>query len=67
MVIKLSILQNLYILELEIYYNEPFNKNEDLYPGDYIIVFAKNILNSYKEIDFKNFDKISEKIAYSID
>ena len=37
--------------------------NEDLYPGDYLIDFAKNILNSNKDIDFKNFDNISEKLT----
>ena len=48
----------------EINFNEPFPKdNEDLYPGDYLIDFAKNILNSNKEIDFKNFENISEKLT----
>ena len=48
----------------EIKFNEPFPKeNEDLYPGDYLIDFAKNILNSNKEIDFKNFENISEKLT----
>ncbi len=47
----------------EISFKEPFPiNNEDLYPGDYLIDFAKNILNSNKDIDFKNFDKISEKL-----
>ena len=46
----------------EINFNEPFPKeNEDLYPGDYLIDFAKNILNSNKKIDFKNFENISEE------
>ena len=48
----------------EINFNEPFPKdNEDLYPGDYLIDFAKNILNSNKEIDFKNFENISEELT----
>ena len=48
----------------EINFKEPFpNNNEDLYPGDYLIDFAKNILNSNKEIDFKNFENISEKLT----
>ena len=48
----------------EINFNEPFPKdNEDLYPGDYLIDFAKNILNSNKKIDFKNFENISEKLT----
>ena len=44
--------------------NEPFPKdNEDLYPGDYIIQIAKNIINDNKDLDFKNFDKISDKLT----
>ena len=43
---------------------EPFPKdNEDLYPGDYIIQIAKNIINDNKDLDFKNFDKISDKLT----
>ena len=48
----------------EISFNEPFPiDNEDLYPGDYLIGFAQNILNSNKNIDFKNFDKISQELT----
>ena len=48
----------------EISFNEPFPiDNEDLYPGDYLIDFAQNILNSNKNIDFKNFDKISLELT----
>ena len=48
----------------EISFNEPFPvDNEDLYPGDYLINFARNILNSNKNIDFKNFDKISQELT----
>ena len=48
----------------EISFNEPFPiGNEDLYPGDYLIDFAQNILNSNKNIDFKNFDKISQELT----
>ena len=48
----------------EISFNEPFpDDNEDLYPGDYLIEFAQNILNSNKNIDFKNFDKISQELT----
>ena len=56
--------KSVYFRIREISFNEPFpNDNEDLYPGDYLIDFAKNILNSNKEIDFKNFDNISEKLT----
>ena len=44
--------------------NEPFPKdNEDLYPGDYIIQIAKNIINDNKDLDFKNFEKISDQLT----
>ena len=43
---------------------EPFPKdNEDLYPGDYIIQIAKNIINDNKGLNFKNFDKISDQLT----
>ncbi len=53
----------------EIVYDEPFpSNNEDLYPGDYLIDFAQNIIDSNKEIDFNDFDKISDQLtALSID
>ena len=45
-------------------FNEPFpSDNEDLYPGDYLIDFAQNIINLNKKIDFKDFNKISEKLT----
>ncbi len=56
--------KSVYFRIREISFNEPFpTNNEDLYPGDYLIDFAKNILNSNKDIDFKNFDNISEKLT----
>ena len=56
--------KSVYFRIREIKLNEPFPiDNEDLYPGDYLIDFAKNILVSYKDIDIKNFDKISEKLT----
>ena len=36
-------------------FDEPFpSDNENLYPGDYLIDFAQNIIKSNKDIDFKN-------------
>ena len=56
--------KSVYFRIREIVFKEPFPiNNEDLYPGDYLIDFAKNIINSNKEIDFKNFEKISEKLT----
>ena len=60
----LNFTKSVYFRIREIKLNEPFPiDNEDLYPGDYLIDFAKNILGSYKDIDLKNFDKISEKLT----
>ena len=43
---------------------EPFPKdNGNLYPGDYIIQIAKNIINDNKGLDFKNFEKISDQLT----
>ena len=48
----------------EISFKEPLPKdNEDLYPGDYLIKKTKNILNSNYKIDFKYFEKISDKLT----
>ena len=45
----------------EILKKEPFpNDNQDLYPGVYIIDIAKNIIENNKDLNFDNFDKISE-------
>ncbi|MDC3117751.1 arginine--tRNA ligase [Candidatus Pelagibacter sp.] len=55
--------KSVYFRMREIALKEPFPNNQDLYPGDYLIDFAKNILNSNKDIDLKNFDNISEKLT----
>ena len=56
--------KSVYFRIREIIFNETFpSNNEDLYPGDYLIDFANNIINSNKKIDFKNFDKISDKLT----
>jgi arginyl-tRNA synthetase len=56
--------KSVYFRIREISFKEPFPKeNEDLYPGDYLIDFAQNIINSNKKIDFKNFESISEKLT----
>ncbi len=48
----------------EIIYKEPFPKdNDDLYPGDYLIDFAQNIIDSNKKIDFNDYEKISEELT----
>ena len=56
--------KSVYFRIREIIYKEPFPKDKnDLYPGDYLIDFAKNIINLNKEIDFNDFEKISEKLT----
>ena len=45
-------------------YNEKFpTNNEDLYPGDYIIDFANNIITSNKIKNFDDFNNISEELT----
>ena len=56
--------KSIYFRIREIIFKEAFPAdNEDLYPGDYIVDFAKNIINANKEIDFKDFDKISNELT----
>ena len=56
--------KSVYFRIREIVFKEPFpSNNEDLYPGDYLIDFAQNIINLNKKIDFKNFENISEKLT----
>ncbi len=55
--------KSVYFRIREIVYNEPFPNNDDLYPGDYIINFAQNIIQSKKSLDFKNFENISEELT----
>ena len=56
--------KSVYFRIREITFNEPFpSNNEDLYPGDYLIEFAQNIINTNKKIDFKDFNKISDKLT----
>ena len=56
--------KSVYFRIREIIFNETFpSENEDLYPGDYLIDFAQNIINSNKKIDFKDFNKISNELT----
>ena len=53
--------KSVYFRIREIKFNEPFPvENEDLYPGDYLINFANNIINSNKKINFENFETVSK-------
>ena len=56
--------KSVYFRIREITFKEPFpSDSEDLYPGDYLIDFAQNIINSNKKIDLKDFNKISEELT----
>jgi len=56
--------KSVYFRIKEILKKEPFPKdNQDLYPGDYIIDIAKNIINNNKDLDFDDFEKISTKLT----
>ena len=56
--------KSVYFRMREISFKEAFPKNnEDLYPGDYIIEFAQNILNSNKKIDITDFDSVNEELT----
>ena len=37
--------------------------NPDLYPGDYIIDIANNIIKNNQDFDFEHFDKITDKLT----
>ncbi len=56
--------KSVYLRIREIVFKEPFPiNNEDLYPGDYLIDIAKNIINSEKKLNFNSFDEISNQLT----
>ena len=56
--------KSVYFRIREILFNEKFPiENEDLYPGDYLIDFAKNITTEQKDLNFENFEKISTELT----
>jgi len=60
----ISFTKSVYYRIREIKFNEDFPKNnQDLYPGDYLIEFAKNIVSSNSNLKFENYDVISEKLT----
>jgi arginyl-tRNA synthetase len=38
-------------------------ENNDLYPGDYLIDIAKNIIEKNQKLDFSNFEKVSKDLT----
>jgi len=56
--------KSVYLRIREILNKESFPKdNPDLYPGDYIIDIAKNIIQNNKDLVFDDFEKISSKLT----
>jgi arginyl-tRNA synthetase len=47
----------------EIKLNEKFPKKENLYPGEYVVDIANNILKKHQNIDLNNFDKIFDLLS----
>ncbi len=60
----ISFTNSVFLRIRELLYNEKFPQdNPDLYPGDYIIEIAKNIINDNKNLNFDNFEKISNELT----
>ena len=56
--------KSVYFRIREIHFTETFPEdNPDLYPGDYLIDFAKNIISNNSDLNFDNFDEISDKLT----
>ncbi len=54
---------SVYYRILEIKEKKPFHVNENLYPGDYIIDIANNIISKKIIKDYKNLEKIYNKLS----
>ena len=56
--------KSVYLRIREIKFNEVFPKDEpDLYPGDYLIDFAKNIISQNENFNLDDYNQISEKLT----
>ena len=56
--------KSVYFRIREVKYKEPFPiDNSDLYPGDYLTDFAKNIISSNNDLNFENYENLSEKLT----
>ena len=56
--------KSVYFRIREVKFKEPFpSDNSDLYPGDYLADFAKNIVSSNSDINFENYDEIVDKLT----
>ncbi len=56
--------KSVYFRIREVKYKEPFPiDNSDLYPGDYLIDFANNIISSNSDLNFDSYEDISDKLT----
>ena len=56
--------KSIYLRIKEILNSEKFPKDDaDLYPGDYLITIAQNIITQNKKLNFDKFEKISDKLT----
>ena len=56
--------KSVYFRIREVKFGEIFpNDNPDLYPGDYLIDFANNIINSNTDLSYDTYEGISEKLT----
>jgi len=56
--------KSVYFRIREVKFNEIFPQdNPNLYPGDYLIDFAKNIVSDNSELNFDNYDEIEDKLT----
>ena len=56
--------KSVYFRIREVHFKETFPEdNTDLYPGDYLIDFAKNIISNNSDLKFDNFDEIRDKLT----
>ena len=58
-----SFVSSVYCRILEIIKDQPFPKDKDLYPGDYIIDIAKKIIKNKSIKNFDNLEKIYAKLS----
>ena len=48
----------------ELKFSEPFpSDSSDLYHGDYLIDFAKNIISSNSSLNFENYENIHDELT----
>ena len=60
----LSFTKSVYFRIREVLYKEKFpSENTELYPGDYIVDIANNIISENKNLKFEDFDKVSKELT----